>query len=204
MSLSNFFSKKAPVSSQKREHSESATYQCEMKKQKVDIPETTTERSTETSLYQQDEAKKQKVEIPRTPTERSISFQLIKEEEIRDQIIISFKNVFHDIDDNKIHNYYICKSKNCNLCSRSCQNVKRQQIQLFDPKLAFCDKTHKWCLTDIDGKGMLCALCRIYNTKHGNESKVWNSTGNVRCRTETSEVTKSHPKDDDEIKFSID
>ena len=113
MSLSNFFSKKAPVSSQKREHSESATYQCEMKKEKVDIPETTTERSTETSLYQQDEAKKQKVEIPRTPIERSISFQLIKEEEIRDQIIISFKNVFHDIDDNKIHNYYICKSKNC-------------------------------------------------------------------------------------------
>ena len=44
MCLSNFFSKKAPVSSQKREHSESATYQRETKEQKVDIPEITTER----------------------------------------------------------------------------------------------------------------------------------------------------------------
>ena len=35
---------------------------------------------------------------------------------------------------------------------------------------------------------MFWALSRIYNTKHGNESKVWNSTGNVRCRTETIRV----------------
>ena len=82
-----------------------------MKKQKVDIPETTPERSTETSPYQQDETKKQKVKIPQTPIERSISFQLIKEEEIRDQIIISFINVFHDIYDNKIHNYYVSNLK---------------------------------------------------------------------------------------------
>ena len=55
MSLSNFFRKKAPISSQKREYSDSAMYQQEIKKQNVDIPETTTERSTETSPYQQDE-----------------------------------------------------------------------------------------------------------------------------------------------------
>ena len=111
LSLSNFFSKKAPVSSQNWENSESASYQREMKKQKVDIPETTPERSAETSPYQQDETKKQKVKIPQTPIERSISFQLIKEEEIRDQIIISFINVFHDIYDYKIHNYNVSNPK---------------------------------------------------------------------------------------------
>ena len=75
------------------------------------------------------------------------------------------------------------------MCSRSCQKMSKdnkfQHKWIFDPKLAFCDKSHKWCLTYIDGKGMFCALCRIYNTEHGNESKAWNSTGNVRCRTGT-------------------
>ena len=32
---------------------------------------------------------------------------------------------------------------------------------------------------------MFCALCGIYNTKQSNDLKVWNSTVNVRCRTET-------------------
>ena len=40
-------------------------------------------------------------------------------------------------------------------------------------------------LTYIDGKGVFCALCRIYNTKQSNDLNVWNSTANVRCRTET-------------------
>ena len=31
---------------------------------------------------------------------------------------------------------------------------KFQHKWLFDSKLAFGDKTHKWCLTYIDGKGM--------------------------------------------------
>ena len=62
---------------------------------------------------------------------------------------------------------------------------KFQHKWLFDPKIAFCDKSHKWCLTYIDGKGMFCALCRIYNTKQSNDLKVWNSTANLRCRTET-------------------
>ena len=32
---------------------------------------------------------------------------------------------------------------------------------------------------------MFCVLCRIYNTKQSNDLKVWNSTANVWCRTET-------------------
>ena len=46
------------------------------------------------------------------------------------------------------------------------------------------DKTNKWCLVYIDGKGMFCSLCRNYDIKQNNGQKTWNAIANVRCRTQ--------------------
>ena len=59
----------------------------------------------------------------------------------------------------------------------------------FDPELAKCQATGMWCLTYVDGKGMFCNLCRISSIlQQSNESKIWNSEPNVRCRTETIKI----------------
>lgn len=118
----------------------------------------------------------------------------INEHDLGENIIIAFQNIFHDVDISQIHTYYTCKSRNCTeICeedrAKMTKDKKFKHKWLFDPELAFCERSHKWCLTYIDGKGMFCALCRMHNTKHSNDGKVWNSSPNVRCRTET---IKSH------------
>ena len=113
-----------------------------------------------------------------TPTSHQV-----KDDEMKENIIISFQNIFNNIRMNDTHNYYICSERNCTKIWK--EDSKFQHKWLFDPKIAFCDRRHKWCLTYIDGKGMFRVLCGIYNTKQSNDLKVWNSTANVRCRTDT-------------------
>ena len=64
---------------------------------------------------------------------------------------------------------------------------KFQHKWLFDPKYAYCEKTKTWSLVYIDGKGMFCSLCRIFDTKQHNGFKTWNNTANIRCRPDTAE-----------------
>ena len=49
---------------------------------------------------------------------------------------------------------------------------KCQHKWLFDPKYAYCEKTKTWSLVYIDGKGMFCSLCRIFDTKQHNGFKL--------------------------------
>ena len=46
---------------------------------------------------------------------------------------------------------------------------KFQHKWLFDPKYAHCEKTKTWSLVYIDGKGMFCSLCHIFDTKQHND-----------------------------------
>ena len=64
---------------------------------------------------------------------------------------------------------------------------KFQHKRLYDPKYAYSEKTKTWSLVYIDGKGMFCSLCRIFNTKQHNGFKTWNNTANIRCRPGTVE-----------------
>ena len=107
-----------------------------------------------------------------TPTSHQV-----KDDEMKENIINSFQNIFNNIRMNDIHNYYICCERNCTeICKEDRANMSKdnkfRHKWLFDTKIAFCDRSHKWCLTYIDGKGMFCALCRIYNTKQSNDLKV--------------------------------
>ena len=106
------------------------------------------------------------------------------------EIFSQFKKVFSDITESQIHNYYFCTENNCNdICSKDLASMKKdnkfQHKWLFDPNIARCDKSHKWCLVYIDGKGMFCSLCRTYDIKQNNGMKTWNAVGNVRCRQQT-------------------
>ena len=143
---------------------------------------------------QKEEMKEKKADVSRktddTIFKTTPSSHQVKDDEMKENIIISFQNIFNNIKMSDIHNYYICSERNCTeICKEDRANMskdnKSQHKWLFVPKIAFCDRSHKWCLTYTDGKGMFCALCRICNTKQSNDLKVWNSTANVRCRTET-------------------
>ena len=119
-----------------------------------------------------------------TPTSHQV-----KDDDMKENIIISFQNIFNNIRMCDILNYYICSERNCTEIRKDRANMSKdnkfQHKWLFDPEIAFCDRSHKWCLTYIDGNRIFCALCHIYNTKQSNDLKVWNSIANVRCRTET-------------------
>ena len=90
-----------------------------------------------------------------------------------------------------IHNYYICKLRNCTDISAEDQTKmkkdnKFQHKWLTDPDIALCKETRIWSLCYIDNKGMFCGLCRIHNTcQPSNNSKVWNTEANIRCRSGT-------------------
>ena len=108
----------------------------------------------------------------------------------KNEIFQLFKKVFHDIEEDQIHNYHFCTERKCNeISSNDLKNAnsdnKFQHKWLFDPKIARCEETHEWCLVYIDGKGMFCSLCREYDIKQNNGVKTWNSVANVRCRTQT-------------------
>ena len=64
---------------------------------------------------------------------------------------------------------------------------KCQHKWLFDPKYAYCEKTKTWSLVYIDGKGIFCSLCPIFDTKQHNGFNKWNNTANIRCRPDTAE-----------------
>ena len=107
----------------------------------------------------------------------------------KSKIFAQFK-IFNDIDETQIHNYYFFTKRNCNeICSDDLKTAKKdnqfKHKWLFDPNTAKCDKTNKWCLVYIDGKGMFCSLCRNYDIKQNNGQKTWNAIANVRCRTQT-------------------
>ena len=108
----------------------------------------------------------------------------------KSEIFDQFKKIFNDIDETQIHNYYFCTERNCNeICSDNLKTAKKdnkfKHKWLFDPNIAECDKTNKWCLVYIDGKGMFCSVCRNYDIKQNNGEKTWNAIANVRCRTQT-------------------
>ena len=95
-----------------------------------------------------------------------------------------FKKIFNDIDETQIHNYYFCTERNCNeICFDDLKTAKKdnklKHKWLFDANIAKCDKTNKWCLVYIDGKGMFCSLCRNYDIKQNNGKKTWNAIANV-------------------------
>ena len=92
---------------------------------------------------------------------------------VKSKIFAQFKKIFNDIDETQIHNYYFCTERNCNeICSDDLKIAKKdnkfKHKWLFDPNIAKCDKTNKWCLVYIDRKGMFCSLCRYYDIKQSN------------------------------------
>ena len=105
----------------------------------------------------------------------------------------NIENAFAMITDitEKIHNYYICSKRKCtDIChlvkAKMRKDTKFQHKWLFDPTVAKCSYTGIWCLTNIDGLGMSCAVCQMSNASQlKNDSKVWNSGLNVRYETET-------------------
>ena len=64
---------------------------------------------------------------------------------------------------------------------------KFQHKWLFDPKYSNCEKTETSSLVYIDGKGMLCSLCQIFDTKQHHSFKAWNNTVNIIWRPDIVE-----------------
>ena len=65
------------------------------------------------------------------------------------------------------------------------KKTKFQYKWIFDPELSKCEETGSWCLTYIEGKGVLCGFIRMTNTlQPSNNSKMLNDKGNTRFRTE--------------------
>ena len=93
-----------------------------------------------------------------------------------------------------IHNYYFCRHRNCDeISSKDLESMSKdkkfQHKWLFNPTYAFCKHSDIWSLVYIDGQGMFCALCREFDAKQSrNGWKLWNSTPNVRYRTETAKT----------------
>ena len=197
---------RAITNSQSSKHLEPATDQQETKKRKAKVSQNTCPDKQETKhkkvettekpgpskinicSSQKEEMKEKRADVSRkaddTTSKTTPSSHQVKDDEMKENIIISFQNIFNNIKMIDIHNYYICSERNCTeICKEDRANMSKdnkfQHKWLFDLKIAFCDRSHKWCLTYIYGKGMFCALCRIYNTKQSNDLKVWNFTANV-------------------------
>ena len=64
---------------------------------------------------------------------------------------------------------------------------KFQHKWLFYAKYTYCEKTKTWNLVYIDGKGMFCSLCCMFDTKQHNGFKTCNITANIICRPDTAE-----------------
>ena len=78
------------------------------------------------------------------------------------------------------------------------KKIKFQHKRIFDLELPKCEETGIWCLTYIEGKGMLCGLCRMTNTlQPSNNSKAWNSKASTRFR---AEAVKEHFKKTRDLK----
>ena len=197
---------KAITNSQSSKHLEPATDQQETKKRKAKVSQNTSPDKQETKhkkvettekpgpskinicSSQKEEMKEKRADVSRktddTTSKTTPSSHQVKDDEMKENITVSFQNIFNNIKMIDIHNYYICSERNCTEISKEdranmSKDNKFQHKWLFDPKIAFCDRSHKWCLTYIYDKGMFCALCRIYNTKQSNDLKVWNFTANV-------------------------
>ena len=85
-----------------------------------------------------------------------------------DLIESQFINTFTDLDTNEIHNYYLCKDRNCSNIGTDKQFNKDNKFLhkwIFDPEISLCPHTGIWSLTYIDNKEMFCALCKMLNTK---------------------------------------
>ena len=66
-------------------------------------------------------------------------------------------------------------------------------MNIFDPAMSKCEENGTWCLTYIEGKGMLWRLCRMINTlEPSNNSKVWKKEASTQFRT-----VRGHFKEDD-------
>ena len=110
----------------------------------------------------------------------------------------AFMNHFkEDIQESQVHNYYICKLRNCNISEddkkKMSKDNKFQHKWLSNPDIACCKSTGIWSLCYIDNKGMFCSLCRIHNTTQpANQSRIWNNSPNTRCRPES---IRGHLKD---------
>lgn len=108
-----------------------------------------------------------------------------------ENIITHFQKIFPELDPNEIHNFHVCHQRSCHEISSTdlssmTKDKKFQHKWLFDPQHAYCAQTNTWNLVYIDGKGMFCSSCREFDTKQPkNGGKQWNSTSNVRYRTET-------------------
>ena len=90
-----------------------------------------------------------------------------------EEIFDGFKKIFSDLEPSHIHNYYFCQERNCKDISshgsaKFNKNNKFQHKWLFDPQYPHCEKTNKWCLVYIDGKGMFCSLYSSYDIKQHN------------------------------------
>ena len=56
-----------------------------------------------------------------TPTSHQV-----KDDEMKENIIISFQNIFNNIRMNDIHNYYICSERNCTeICKEDRANMSK-------------------------------------------------------------------------------
>ena len=110
---------------------------------------------------------------------------------LKNLIETQFVNTFPGLDKMKIHNYYICKQRNCMDISADDSKTQKKDNKflhkwIFDPSLALCPHTKIWSLTYIDGKGMFCALCNMHKTKQPtNDFKTWNTEPSIRCRPAT-------------------
>ena len=72
---------------------------------------------------------------------------------------------------------------------------KFQYKWLFGPKYAYCEKTKTWNLVHIDGKGVFCSLCHVFDRKKHNGFKTWNNTASIRCCPDTGHFKSEMHKD---------
>ena len=85
---------------------------------------------------------------------------------------------------NQVHNFYICKD-----CWDNSDTDKRDMTRqknflhkwLYNPELSCCQETGIWLLVYVEGYGMFCAVCQMYDCAKPQSTahNFWNSSLNV-------------------------
>ena len=90
-----------------------------------------------------------------------------------------------------VHSHYTCTKKSClNLSKQEMNRLKTggskdrfQHQWVFDPNVAFCQKTGYFWLLYEEGAGMFCMLCKKHNAVNlQNKSKKFNTDSSVRFK----------------------
>ena len=135
-SINEFLGKKRPLPSQSSKHLEPATDQQETKKHKCMSRQTNKKRKTRKSRLkkklgpskfnrcssQKEEMKEKRADVSRKTDETTSKTTPASHEvkdEMKENIIISFQNIFNNIRMNDIHSYYIC-------CERYCTEICKE------------------------------------------------------------------------------